>query len=121
MPHFRYRAVTPAGEIVVGEVEAPSRDEVVRRIQYLGQLPIDADVVTPGVLARSAGVGGKSPRPRDVTIFLRQLALLIGAGLTLEAALQTLGDDTSKSLAWFAGTLRTSISAGDSFAEALER
>src|SRR5882672_11210686 len=122
MPHFRYRAVTPAGEIVVGEVEAPSRDEVVRRIQYLGQLPIDADAVTPGVLARSAGVGGgKSPRPRDVTIFLRQLALLIGAGLTLEAALQTLGDDTSKSLAWFAGTLRTAISAGDSFAEALER
>jgi general secretion pathway protein F len=121
MPHFRYRAVTHAGEIVVGEVEAPSRDEVVRRIQYLGQLPIDADVITSSVLARSAGVGGKSPRARDVTIFLRQLALLIGAGLTLEAALQTLGDDTSKSLAWFAGSLRTSISAGDSFAEALER
>jgi general secretion pathway protein F len=52
---------------------------------------------------------------------LRQLALLIGAGLTLEAALQTLGDDTSKALVWFAGAIRTSISAGDSFAEALER
>ena len=52
---------------------------------------------------------------------MRQLALLIGAGLTLEAALQTLGEDTSKALAWFAGAIRTSISAGDSFAEALER
>jgi general secretion pathway protein F len=118
MPHFRYRAVTHAGEIVVGEAEAPSRDEVVRRIKYLGHLPIDAEVITSSVLARS---GGKAPRPRDVTIFLRQLALLIGSRLTLEAALQTLGDDTSKSLAWFAGALRTSISAGDSFGEALER
>jgi general secretion pathway protein F len=121
MPHFRYRAVTHAGEIVVGEVEAPSRAEVVRRIEYLGHLPIDADVITSGALARGAGIGGKAPRSRDVTIFLRQLALLIGAGLTLEAALQTLGDDTSKSLAAFASALRASISAGDSFAEALER
>src|ERR1700730_2909512 len=119
MPHFRYRAVTHAGEIVVGEAGAPSRDEVVRRIQYLGQLPIDAEVITSSVLERSAGIGGKAPRSRDVTIFLRQLALLIGARLTLEVALQTLGADTSKSLAWFAGALRTSISAGDSFAEAL--
>src|SRR5262245_31881882 len=121
MPNFRYRAVTHAGEIVIGEVEAPSRDEVVRRIEYLGHLPIDAEVVTPGVLARGSGVGKRAPRARDVTIFLRQLALLLGAGLTLEAALQTLGDDTSKSLTWFAGAIRTSISAGDSFAEALER
>jgi general secretion pathway protein F len=120
MPQFRYRAVTQGGEIVIGEVEAPSRDEVVRRIEYLGHLPIDAEVVTSGVLARGGGIGRKLPRPRDVTIFLRQLALLVGAGLTLEAALQTLGDDTSKALAWFAGSVRTSISAGDSFAEALE-
>src|SRR5262245_13394287 len=119
MPHFRYRAVAQGGEVVVGEVEAPSCDEVVRRIEYLGHLPIDTEVVTVGVLAR----GGirKLPRSREVTIFLRQLALLVGAGLTLEAALQTLGSDTSRALAAFAGALRASISAGDSFAEALER
>jgi general secretion pathway protein F len=121
MPHFRYRAVTQAGEIVIGEIEAPSRDDVVQRIEYLGHLPIDAEAVTSGVLVRGGGIGRKPPRPRDVTIFLRQLALLIGAGLTLEAALQTLGDDTSKALAWFSGAIRTSISEGDSFAEALER
>jgi general secretion pathway protein F len=41
--------------------------------------------------------------------------------LTLEAALQTLGEDTSKALAGFSNGLRASISAGESFAEALER
>jgi general secretion pathway protein F len=121
MPNFRYRAVTHAGEIVIGEVEAPSREEVVRRIEYLGHLTIDAEVITSGVLARGSRLGKRAPRARDVTIFLRQLALLVGAGLTLEAALQTLGDDTSKALVWFAGAIRTSISGGDSFAEALER
>jgi general secretion pathway protein F len=117
MPQFRYRAVTVAGEIVVGEVDAPSREEVVRRIEYLGHLAIDAEIATTGILTRSLG---KLPRSRDVSIFLRQLALLIGAGLTLEAALQTLGDDASKGLAGFANGLRASISVGESFADALE-
>ena len=121
MPQFRYRAVTHGGEIVIGEVDAPSRDEVVRRIEYLGHLPIDAEIVASGGLARAGGLGRKLPRSADVTIFLRQLALLIGAGLTLEAALHTLGDDASKALARFAGGVRASIAAGDSFAEALER
>src|SRR5258708_38247390 len=107
MPNFRYRALTHGGEVVIGEVEAPSCDEVLRRIEYLGHLPIDTQVVASGALARGSGIGRKLPRSRDVTIFLRQLALLLGAGLTLEAALQTLGDDASKMLAWFAGAIRT--------------
>src|SRR5262245_11716858 len=119
MPQFRYRALTQAGEVVVGEVDAPSREEVVRRIEYLGHLPIEAQEATPGIL-RGNWFGGKLPRSRDVTVFLRQLALLVGAGLTLEGALQTLADDTSKAIARFANALRSSISAGDSFAEALE-
>ena len=108
MPQFRYRALTPAGEIVVGEVDAPSREEVVRRIEYLGHLPIAAEAATQGMF--SAGKrSSKPPRSRDVTIFLRQLALLVGAGLTLEGALQTLADDTTKAMARFAGALRSSM------------
>jgi general secretion pathway protein F len=121
MPQFRYRAVTHSGEIVVGEVDAPSRDEVLRRIEYLGHLTIDAEIATTGFLTRGHRSAAKSPRSRDVSIFLRQLALLIGAGLTLEAALQTLGGDSSKGIADFANGLRAMISAGESFADALNR
>jgi general secretion pathway protein F len=119
--HFRYRAVTAAGEVVAGEVEAPSRQEVVRRIEYLGQLTIEVEAATSSMLARSSILRGRTPRARDMTIFLGQLGVLVGAGLTLDAALQALGDDTGKAVAWFAGTIRSSISAGDSFADALER
>jgi general secretion pathway protein F len=120
MPQFRYRALTQAGEVVIGEVDAPSRDEVIRRIEYLGHLPIEAEVVSQGLFSVSRG-GGNVPRARDVTLFLRQLALLVAAGLTLEGGLQTLSDDVSKAVAKFANALRASISAGDSFADALER
>jgi general secretion pathway protein F len=121
MPHFRYRALTRAGEIVIGEVEAPSREEVLRRIEYLGHLPIETEAATKGLLG-SSGIHGKAPAARDITIFLRQLALLVGSGLTLEAALQTLADDNgSKTVSKFSGGLRSSIAAGDGFAEALER
>lgn len=121
MPHFHYRALTRAGEVVIGEVEAPSREEVIRRIEYLGHMTIEAEVATTGMLSRGGARAGKAPRPREVTIFLRQLALLVGAGLTLELALQTLGEDATKALAWFVGAIRSAISAGDSFADALER
>jgi general secretion pathway protein F len=121
MPQFRYRAVTHTGQIVVGEVDAPSREEVLRRIEYLGHLTIDAEIAATGILSLGRRSVAKSPRSRDVSIFLRQLALLIGAGLRLEAALQTLAEDGGKGVTSFANGLRASISAGESFADALER
>jgi general secretion pathway protein F len=121
MPQFRYRAVTQAGEFVAGEVEAPSRQEVLRRIEYLGHMAIEAEAATSSMLARNSALTGGTVRSRDVTIFLRQLALLLEARLTLEGALQTLGNDTGKGLTRFTGALRETITAGDSFADALER
>jgi general secretion pathway protein F len=119
MPHYRYRALTKAGEIILGDVDAPSREEVLRRIEYLGHLPVEAEIA--GGARRSGISSGGLPRPRELTTFMRLLALLLRSGLTLEAALQTLEDDTNKAVARFAGGLRSAVSGGDGFAEALER
>ena len=66
MPQFRYRAITSAGEIIVGEVDASSREEVMRRIEYLGHLAIDAEVAATGILTRSHRRTGKLPGSRGV-------------------------------------------------------
>jgi general secretion pathway protein F len=120
MPQFRYRAVTQAGELVAGQVEAPSRAEVIRRIEYLGHLPIEAQLANEGFFG-GLSLSARAPKSHDVTVFLRQLGLLVEAGLTLEAALGTLGDDTNKAVARFSDNLRSSITAGHGFADALER
>ena len=85
MSHFRYRAITPAGDFVDGEVEAPSREEVIRRIEYLGHVTIEVEAATTSMLARSSVFRNRTPRPRDMTIFLRQLAVLVGANLVATA------------------------------------
>jgi general secretion pathway protein F len=122
MPQFRYRAVTPAGEFIAGEIEAPSRQEVLRRIEYVGHMAIEAELASPaGLLASRSVRVGRTANARDLTVFLRQLAMLLGARLTLESALQTLSNDAGKGLARFAAALRESISAGEGFADALER
>ena len=70
MPQFRYRAVTPTGEFVAGEVEAPSQQEVLRRIEYLGHMAIEAEPAAAGMLARQGGFFAVTANAREVTAFL---------------------------------------------------
>jgi type II secretory pathway component PulF len=66
MPQFRYRAVMPTGILVVGDVRASSREEVLRRSEYLGRWPIDAQAAgrrlldLVGRILRSAISAGES-------------------------------------------------------------
>lgn len=117
MPNFRYRALTQNGELVSGSISAASLAEVSQRIEYLGLVAIDT--------ALERGAAGWSfslsrPRPEDVTIFTRDLALLMKAGARLNDALELLANDMD------VGRLRpailkikTAILSGESFAEAL--
>ncbi len=119
MPNFTYRALTQNGEVVSGSISAASLAEVSQRIEYLGLVVIDT--------APERGAAGWSfslsrPRAEDVTIFTRDLALLIKAGARLNDALELLATDMD------VGRLRpailkikTAILSGESLAEALGR
>jgi len=53
MPQFRYRALTQAGELVLGEVDAPSREEVVRlagQISRYGRVEASGMLVMLGLM-----------------------------------------------------------------------
>src|SRR5262245_47195185 len=45
MLRYRYKAVTPAGQVVEGALEAPSRSAVIDRLRHDGHTPIRADEV----------------------------------------------------------------------------
>jgi len=66
MPQLRYRAVTHAAEIVGGEVDASSREEVARRIEYPGRPTMDATIAASGTFDRdrNCSVGLRSDHCR---------------------------------------------------------
>ncbi|HWM46436.1 MAG TPA: type II secretion system F family protein [Xanthobacteraceae bacterium] len=120
MPNYRYRALTQKGEMVSGSIAAASLAEVAQRIEYLGLVPIDT------VPDRGNGGAGLSrslmsrPRPEDVTVFTRDLALLLKAGARLNDALELLANDMDVGrLRPVVLKIRTAILAGESFAKAL--
>lgn len=84
MAVFHYQAVTAAGDVVDGRLEAASRAEAVARLQDQGYLPIRAEAQAP---ARSFVRQGRGLGARDVTLLFRGLATLLAAGLPLDRAL----------------------------------
>jgi general secretion pathway protein F len=121
MPNFRYRALTTSGEIVSGLIAAPTAAEVARRIDYLRLVPIDT------IVEESATQGSrfnfrfeKRARAEDVTIFTLDLALLLKAGARLDRALELLAADVDIGrLRSTVSAIRSSVLAGESFADAL--
>jgi general secretion pathway protein F len=122
MPNFRYRAMSQTGEIVTGSISAASLAEVSQRIEYLGLVAIDTAVEGEAANWSFSLPTLSRPRPEDVTIFTRDLALLMKAGARLNDALELLATDMD------VGRLRptilkikTAILSGESFAEAIGR
>src|SRR5258708_36183628 len=121
MPNFRYRAMTQAGEVVNGSLAAPNASEVARRIEYLGLVPIET-VAEDGVAAVSRVTTAlfNKPRAEDVTVFTRDLALLVKAGARLDDGLELLASD--RDIGRLRPTvlrIRAGILGGESFAEAI--
>jgi general secretion pathway protein F len=123
MPNFRYRALTQNGEVVSGLISAPTPMEVVRRIDYLRLVPIDAIVEeVPSSVARLNIKFGQRGRAEDVTIFTLDLALLLKAGARLDEALELLATDIDIGrLHSTVAKIRSSVLSGESFADALVR
>jgi general secretion pathway protein F len=121
MQNYRYRAMTQTGELVHGSISAPNATEVAHRIEYLGLVPIET-VAEEGAAAVSRATVAffNKPRSEDVTIFTRDLALLLKAGARLDAALELLSDDRDIGrLRPIVHKIRAGILAGESFAEAV--
>ena len=77
MPSFRYTAVTAAGELSQGLMEAASEREVITRLQRQGATPMRAELADgrasffAGLLSRELGRGG-ALRRQEVTNITRE-------------------------------------------------
>ncbi len=103
MPLYRYKAVSAAGEVAVGELEAASEREIVDRLRDQGMMPMQVAAASarggaaggsaPGggaAAPRRAGVAPKTGTRDHVMAMTRELATLLKAGLPLDRALELL-------------------------------
>ena len=122
MPTFSYKAIDADGRFVAGEVVAADPRDVDRQLAKLGYVPLEA---TAGRQALKTEKGfalfRRSVGRREITAFLRELALILRAGLTVDDALLLLAGEEGRGLAAVARDLRSAISAGASFGDALQR
>jgi general secretion pathway protein F len=89
MASFRYKAVTPSGETVEGQMDAASIDDVIARLQEQGNVPLEAgDAAGGGSLL--GGLRRKTLSGSALVQFTEQLGILLHAGLPLDRALQML-------------------------------
>lgn len=123
MTIFRYKAVTPAGEVLEGQMDAATADEVIVKLQDAGNIPLEA-------LASDAGDTGNPLaalfRPRgfsaaQVVQFTQQLATLLGAGQPLDRGLQILLDlPESDKARRMLERIRDTVRGGAPLSDALE-
>lgn len=123
MALYRYKAITPAGEIVEGQYDVASNDEAVAKIQDAGHIPLEVSA------ADGAGAGGglaglfkrEAMGPSQVLQFTQQLATLLGAGQPLDRALQILLElPESEKARRIVERIRDHVRGGAPLSEALE-
>lgn len=124
MAQFSYTAISRTGARLAGEMEAGTRESVVEALHKLGHLPID--VIEATTRARSSSGQAQSsffsgkPSANQVTLFTRELAILLKAGLPLDQSLALLEHDAgSKRVRRLIGAIAGEIKNGKSLHEAL--
>jgi type IV pilus assembly protein PilC len=122
MSTFAFRAVDLAGVPSRGELEATSKAHVSEQLRQRGLIVLDISekreaVRLEGALQRFRGVN-----VRNLAVFSRQFATLVGSGMPMLRTLHTLEDQTEdQQLKAAIVALRQDIEAGGSVAGAMDR
>jgi general secretion pathway protein F len=125
MPSYRYTAVSPAGEMVQGVLDAASEQAVIDKLRQQGNLPMRAELADKprGFLADllSAEFGrGRALTGDEVANITRELAVMLGAGQDLDRGLRFLVDTApSARVKGILTQLRDAVRDGSPFAAAL--
>jgi len=128
MPFFAYTAVDAQGKTHQGTVEAVSAAEAATAIKRLGRFPTQISETAAAAAAPASAfkfslnfsLGGARVPTKVLTVFTRQLATLISAGLPLLRSLKTLAkQEKNPALRTIMGSLAESVEGGTTFSEAL--
>jgi general secretion pathway protein F len=120
VPTFAYQALTSAGERVAGEIDAADANGAIRLLQDTGLIPIAAQPINVRAGAAAAPATGGGASATQLTAATRELATLVGAGTTIESALDMVAEDTgNRRLAGALQRVLDRVRGGSSLADAM--
>jgi len=125
MPQYSYKAKKEDGSTVTGMLQAESERSALDSLGRMGVFPVEVEA------RGEKGSGAPAAAPRhvarrikaaDVSLFTRQLADLLKAGVAINRALRTLSEQTSsRQLSEMIAEIEKDISGGKGLHEALGR
>jgi len=121
---YRYQALAPDGKVRRGVLESDSPRQARAKLREQGMLPVEVEAIAPqgagparGRFARSRRLGAAA-----LALLTRQLATLLGAGLTVEQTLSALIDQSERDgERQLLAAVRGDVLAGQSLARSLGR
>ena len=117
MPVFAYAGKARGGKSVTAEVNADNRDAAVDQLRSQG-------VTVTSIEEKKKKAAGKAQKvtDKDIVVFTRQFATMIGAGLPLVQCLEILSTQCdNKSFGKIIGEVKADVETGTTFADGLKK
>jgi len=115
---FKWTGKSAKGAVVKGELTAASKEEVQAYLRKQRIIPTRISQKAKPLFSSGAG----SVKDKDLVVFTRQFATMIGAGLPLVQAMEILSKQTeNKAFATIIGEIKNDVEGGSTFADALKK
>ena len=122
MPTFAYKVRDRSGKIFTGSMEGESRSVAVSRLREMDYFITSISEKKKSALFSQQMTLFQSIKLRDLTIFYRQFATMVNAGLTLVNSLNILTEQVeNKALANNIKVVKSDIEAGSTLADAMAK
>jgi general secretion pathway protein F len=124
MSGYKYEALAPDGRVRRGVLESDSPRQARARLREQGWLPVEIEAIAPREVEGRTTVRVRRRRlgATALALLTRQLATLLGAGLTIEQALTALIDQSERDAErQILAAVRGDVLAGQPLARALGR
>ena len=119
---FDYQVRDRSGKLVTGQLEADNQAAVASKLKSMGYAPVKIDEVKESGLQMEINIPGLGNRVglKDLAIFSRQFATMIGSGLSLIRAMTILQEQTeNKKLASVIDEVRNEVESGQSLSSSM--
>jgi len=117
MPVFAYAGKARGGKSVTAEITADNRDAAIDQLRSQG-----VTVTTIEEKKKKAAEKKQKVTDKDIVVFTRQFATMIGAGLPLVQCLDILSSQCdNKTFGRLIGDVKSEVESGTTFADALKK